>query len=159
MGHLNCGFKKKKKGRQAQCTGPAFICLLHKSRSGAATRPLWLTNLWLLAVLISPCWARAESMTSEQIKVRGGGRRAREKPNTPFSSIPPASSASPNCSPYTLPPRSPQVSFPLFWPPTPQLYPEAEVLLKQKSTVAPSYPWVLHPHPNIQPTLDRKCSK
>ena len=37
-----------------------------------------------------------------------------------FSSTPPASSASPNCSPYILPPRSPRVSFPLFWPPTSQ---------------------------------------
>ena len=158
MGHLNCGLKKKK-CRQAQCTGPAFICLLHKSRSRAAARPLWLTNLCFLAVLISPCWARAESMTSEQIKVRGGGRRAREKQNTLLSSTPPASSASPNRSSYTLPPRSPWVSFPLFWPPSPQWYPEAGVLLKQKSTVAPLYLWVLHPHPNIQPTLDRKCSK
>ena len=97
--------KKKKAGRQAQFTGPAFIYLLHISRSGAAAWSLWLTNLRLLAVLISPCWARAESMTSEQIKVRGGGRRAREKPDTLFSSTPPASSASPNRPPYALPPR------------------------------------------------------
>lgn len=85
-------------------------------------------------------------MTSEQIKVRGGGRRVREKPDTLFSYTPPASSASPNHPPYALPPRSPRVSLSLFWPPTPQWYPEAGVLLKQKSTVAPSYPWVLHQH-------------
>lgn len=122
----------KKKGRQAQFPGSAFIYLLYISRSGAAARSPWLTNLWLLAVLILPCWARAESMTSEQIKVRRGGRRAREKPDTLFSSTPPASSASPNCPPYALPPRSPWVSLSLFWPPSPQWYPEAGVLLKKK---------------------------
>lgn len=123
----------KKKCRQAQCTWASFyLSPAQKQIQSSCQAPLAHQPL-LAGCPYSPLLGKGRVYDIRTEQKEGGGEELREKPNNFLSSTPPASLSSPlTAHPTLYLPEAPWVSFPLFWPPSPQWYPEAGVLLNKE---------------------------